>query len=1161
MQHTQGKGTRSLKRILCFLLMLTVLLSVLSVCLSGIVSVGAEDIDLVSSESNYTQDVTDYTAPVESGSHGNATWVDAVYYDYLSDAEFESGWLNPIDAGTGFGGSKNDWFEHKIFNSYINALVDDSWRFPLFFGNLCSDRASFEGTIPGHHDEHRTDSIGYFGHYVTGLKNFDYAVNDSNGLFYTHDEENEVTDYNYSVAGLAYEKLDNSGNIQYADGKAMPYFSTSFLSQQYNGKTIGKTVKSFFPFREDSSSGVQTYIFNSKGAQDNVFFNWENDRPTSVGYGASDHYGISDGNYKFNGEGHSAGYGIFPFNNKVGNGSGHNNNLDYGFGIKINMDFRVPEYGTVNGAANGNAVTFEYSGDDDLWVYLSEYDDSGNLTNSELVLDLGGNHKEATGRINFKDMKSYTDKCMTPTETGKRRDRIYIENSYNWNEIWVWAWNNDSDGKWYKAQWDESSNAYYVGASWGPYGDESGDRFDSKSRFLCTKGKDDWASQTKTDDLAAHWGKKTYIDNLHYCSDYAVNYSYETNKETVIHNGENLDPDKTYHLTVFYMERGYIESNCMMKFTMTPVKNNLKVTKTIHADNINSAGLQNDIKAIKLDFKNTVNNTQADTYQLSDGGSKEFTKYNTGSSVSVTETKKSKGVVWDMTYWELIDNNNNGNVLDSDTYEADPHGTYQTTTSTKTFALKDPRNENNNAKLQVNFENWPAIGAPVTMTKSVKDDPDNTDEFGFTFLVNINGNDYSTAPREFVGYDLSYQKTTQTDTGSATTTETMSGGHFTVTQKDTVTITGLPVGATYVLIEDNKEGYETRTPDTGIISRQSTAIEVENTPLKGTGVLSVKKLITSNGVDHLYQNGSLFSFKAEGLPVITSVSTVAAAGSQEVSQTNGSGQAVFSAKSDNTSDPFLKFNKPGKYAYKITETKINATSDHDPDHLVTYPDDIAIDTKTIFALIDVYQDTTATGSSLKVRSTTYYSDAGFTNVLDNPEFMNPVRLGSVRINKLDSGSDNGTYRAQKLDGATFTLYKVSAKDADVGTGTLVGQQETDDSGWVEFRYLDLYNFGTMQYQWYAIAETDGIDGRIKDDKVIYFTLPMVGDDGTLKYDVSYEYVNGAIVNPETAGRGYGMLPIAGCAAALLAAAALGFYLFIYKRKPYRPAHMRAQTLD
>ena len=77
----------------------------------------------------------------------------------------------------------------------------------------------------------------------------------------------------------------------------------------------------------------------------------------------------------------------------AGKASAGSEAIDYGFGIRMDMKFRVPNGGRDD---DGKEVKFSYSGDDDLWVYIT--DRNGN---SKLVLDLGGNHKKATGNISF----------------------------------------------------------------------------------------------------------------------------------------------------------------------------------------------------------------------------------------------------------------------------------------------------------------------------------------------------------------------------------------------------------------------------------------------------------------------------------------------------------------------------------------------------------------------------------------------------------------------------------------------------------------------------------------------------------------------------------------------------------------------------------------
>lgn len=61
---------------------------------------------------------------------------------------------------------------------------------------------------------------------------------------------------------------------------------------------------------------------------------------------------------------------------------------DLGFGVKLTIPFTLNKNGL---NSDGTAQTFDFSGDDDLWVYID----------NKLILDLGGAHDATAGTINF----------------------------------------------------------------------------------------------------------------------------------------------------------------------------------------------------------------------------------------------------------------------------------------------------------------------------------------------------------------------------------------------------------------------------------------------------------------------------------------------------------------------------------------------------------------------------------------------------------------------------------------------------------------------------------------------------------------------------------------------------------------------------------------
>ena len=81
--------------------------------------------------------------------------------------------------------------------------------------------------------------------------------------------------------------------------------------------------------------------------------------------------------------------GYFPFNTS----SDGLSNLQYGFGTRLDIRFNINAGGLTT---EGAPEIFRFTGDDDVWVFID----------GQLVLDMGGGHKNGIGEINFENGKA-----------------------------------------------------------------------------------------------------------------------------------------------------------------------------------------------------------------------------------------------------------------------------------------------------------------------------------------------------------------------------------------------------------------------------------------------------------------------------------------------------------------------------------------------------------------------------------------------------------------------------------------------------------------------------------------------------------------------------------------------------------------------------------
>lgn len=185
---------------------------------------------------------------------------------------------------------------------------------------------------------------------------FDGTANDTRSYTANHLFEKIGDKYSYDSNKHYAEFNRNTGNFTVYDG-TLEQNSGSDKNWAKNDKAVG-----FFPF--DSYSDMKgLYDNNRLYLNPNVS---ENDQRKANGQ-----------HYRMN----------------------HHN------GMSLETHFRLPEEGK---DSYGNDIEFEFSGDDDLWVYIDDV----------LVLDIGGVHQPLNGKINFTTGEVTVDKAVAAKGAG-----------------------------------------------------------------------------------------------------------------------------------------------------------------------------------------------------------------------------------------------------------------------------------------------------------------------------------------------------------------------------------------------------------------------------------------------------------------------------------------------------------------------------------------------------------------------------------------------------------------------------------------------------------------------------------------------------------------------------------------------------------------------
>lgn len=1107
-----------------------------------------------------------YNAVIENSFSNNPdiVGVDATYFDYWSDMEQEQdkGYLQC----QGNDNMYNYWYQFDNFNSYISNIASNyksDWKYPLYFGNM------YKGNE--HYGTFETHAKG-----LTNINNYDdnyyYAVNNSNGMKWGGGN------YNQSLQGLMYNRLDSKGNLQVINGVKAPYFDTEALSTAiYNDKRVANVYKSSFPFRTTTDSeGVTTYEFTSKNAADNIYFTWDGLTPKKINYGAGKNYGINDDLKKFGGE--SNGYGIFPFNNtsNTSSGKGTNSNLDYGFGIRLDIDFRVPKDGLL---ADDKPATFNFSGDDDLWVYIGE-DSTG--ADAELALDLGGDHKEASGSINFNTMKATADNVFADYSPSSSSTKLTVPSDEFWvktgdyKDFCLYVWQDTSVGT-------LNNEKYYVKpceVSDGFYKFKKSDLGSNTNAIFCKWQNINDGKLTEDLTLSDLYGKMWNGDGTPYSADVS---SHPTNLGTVtktINNGTKLDPNKTYHMVVFYMERGEAESNFSVNFTMTPANNDLKVTKALDTGDVVSE-ISDDLKANEAfgySIKENDNDTSGKGYKLtkSDESTSSETlsnsgftlkddymadfdnSFKTGNNMKVNESTDSSNLKY-TTNWELVNNRVGSTIKDG-------------STTNSAFKLVDPDDDSAYAQLQLDYTNK-IVTAPLEISKNVVDEDGTTDyntsqQFTFAIALDFDGNgstyDYKTYPLE---YRL---KEKGASDYSSTAYRTSSDGSFTIKKGESIKLLNIPVGATYKITEKTVTGYiPYKVGDqnfngtfVGTLAEAGNALDFINKVNPTNFAVSVNKTL-----DGQAYSGSKFVYTLTGLE---SMDTAKQDTDGNVIKTNSTALVSKKSATPDASGKVefkdLSLVSVGVYRFKITEALAEGVN----------ASDYKMDTNTWLAEIEFLEGGEVKGPKyIKVKSSEIEgkTDVQLADYFNNSPsvekavFENETTHGSATVNKKNQTGGNVSdteFAVMKVSReGIFTADDINTIIKDATMKTHMTSKKTDSNGKAVFDNLtifkdgqgeftktngnvvwsessDNYISGTSTYQTYCLFEYKPSEGYTPNYTLSYFTLPVEG-----KYDVTYDYVDGAITMPSASGDGMNGYFVLGLSVAGLAVTMFTGYAIYY----------------
>lgn len=314
--------------------------------------------------------------------------------DYINDARFDPGnktrGYSNNNQGTVVDGSEKganvySYLDAAISGSpWYNSSGQDSkecqYTYPLYFGNMFDTKNRYGRMLNG----------SWY-----GLNNFSVGAN------VALEETGTTTGssfYGAAAQGLVGKKLVNGKMVDpNNENVVLPYFSGEEIHPYNTDREIdkNKNLSEYynnlqFPFKQTmDKNGVITYSYDS-GSDYAVYYDFDK----KSFYESVQH--IQNGTTN---DSTAPTNGFYPLNKPTDSRDA----VNMGFGTEFTIPFTLSKDGKIN----GQDITFNFTGDDDVWVFIDDY----------LVLDMGGAHRMASGTIDFAEKNVTVERAFTPTQS------------------------------------------------------------------------------------------------------------------------------------------------------------------------------------------------------------------------------------------------------------------------------------------------------------------------------------------------------------------------------------------------------------------------------------------------------------------------------------------------------------------------------------------------------------------------------------------------------------------------------------------------------------------------------------------------------------------------------------------------------------------------